>query len=104
MSAAAQTNDSPAQCIVAGRLDATGKRIISASKQQLASVKSVRVSQRALLASCNGNQALTSGDSAPDKPSPAPVQAVSYPPLRVGGSLVQLQVLAPTDRVITLAR
>ncbi len=130
LGAVAQTAASPAQCILAGRLDtdqrwapqargvelldAAGKRVNGASKESLATVKAVRLSQPALLSTCNGNQALPDGDASSGKKSPAPavsagntpiaVQVVAYPPLRVGGSLVELQVQAPADRVIALTR
>ena len=136
MGAAAQTvttqtvASASAQCILAGRLDAdqrwapqargvelldgAGKRVSGASKELLATVKAVRLSQPALLSNCSGNQALPEGDASSGKKSPAPavsagnapipVQAVAYPPLRVGGSLVELEVQAPAARVIALTR
>ncbi len=126
----AQSAPPAAQCILAGRvdveqrwapqargvelLDAAGKRVSSASKDALASVKSVRLSQPALLSNCNGDQALPDGGPATGNKVPAPavsagaalvnVQAVAYPPLRVGGSLVELKLDVPAQRVITLAR
>jgi hypothetical protein len=130
ISASAQTAPSDAQCILAGRLnveqrwapqssgvellDAAGKRVTSSSKEALASVKAVRLSQPALLSGCNGNQALPSGADSTGKKSPAPalsagqapitVAAVTYPPLRVGGELVELKVDAQANRVIQLTR
>jgi len=128
--AAQNAANSSAQCILAGRLDAdqrwapqvrgvelldaAGKRVSAASKEILSTVKAVRLSQPALLSNCNVNQALPEGDASSGQKSPAPavsagnapipVQAVAYPPLRVGGSLVELQVQAPVDRVIALTR
>jgi hypothetical protein len=119
-----------AQCILAGRLsadqrwapqssgvellDATGKPVTASSKQALASVKAVRLNQPALLSSCNGNQALPGGADGTGKKSPVPalsagkepisVAAVAYPPLRVGGELVELKVDAYSGRVIQLTR
>ena len=65
------------QCILAGRvdgdqrwapqargvelLDAQGKRVTSADKAALASVKQARISSPALLSACNGDQALAYG-------------------------------------------
>jgi hypothetical protein len=121
---------STAQCVLAGRidlaqrwapqargvelLDASGQRVSGASKDLLASVKAVRLSQPALLSNCHGNQALPDGETSSGNKSPVPavsaahapipVQAVTYPPLRVGGSLVELQVEIPADRVIALHR
>lgn len=130
---AAQTA-SPAsalQCILAGRLntdqrwapqargvellDAAGKRVTSSDKAALGSVKQVRVSSPALLSTCNGNQALTSGDNqakTPKTPAAAVsasatlinVEAVGFPPLRVGGELVELRLALPSERIVSLAR
>jgi hypothetical protein len=119
------------QCILAGRLDgdqrwapqargvelldAAGKRVAVSDKTALANVKQVRLSSPALLSACNGNQALVKGDDlAGTKKSTAPavsagktpitVEAVSFPPLRVGGELVELRLGVPADRVVALTR
>jgi hypothetical protein len=126
----AQIASEAAQCILAGRVDAeqrwapqargvelvdaAGKRVSAASKEALASVKSVRLAQPALLSSCNGDQALPEGGAGGPKKGPSPaiskgaelvnVQAVTYPPLRVGGSLVELKLEVPAKRVVMLTR
>ncbi len=131
LSAAAQTATPEMQCILAGRLDANqrwapqargielldaaGKRVASSDKAALAGVKQVRISSPALLSSCNGNQALAKGeDSAAGGKSAAPaisagaapltVEAVSFPPLRVGGELVELRVSGVAQRLVALTR
>jgi hypothetical protein len=137
LSATAQTSTTPAatnsaldQCILAGRLDdqqrwapqargvqllnAAGEPVISASKEALATVKAVRLSQPALLSSCQGNQALPAGGDITGKKTPAPavaasttlisVQAVTYPPLKVGGELVELKLELQNARLIQLTR
>jgi hypothetical protein len=124
------TAAAPAQCILAGRLDAdqrwapqargvelldaTGKRVTASGKEALTLVKAVRLTQPALLSTCNGNQSLPEGDASPAKKSPAPavsaskepiaVQAVAYPPMRVGGALVELELQLPSNRLIALTR
>jgi hypothetical protein len=128
--ALAQSAPEVAQCILAGRLDAeqrwapqsrgvelldaAGKRVSGSSKEALANVKAVRLSQPALLSNCNGDQALPEGGASTGNKSPAPavsaskesvsVQAVAYPPLRVGGSLVELKLQVPAQRVVMLTR
>ncbi len=129
--APAATTGADAQCILAGRvdgdqrwapqargvelLDAQGKRVTSADKAALASVKQARISSPALLSACNGDQALAKGDNMPNaKKSSSPavsagaapvnVDAVSFPPLRVGGTLVELRLSLAPDRVVTLTR
>jgi hypothetical protein len=137
LSATAQTSTMPAvaspgldQCILAGRLDdqqrwapqargvqllnAAGQPVISASKEALATVKAVRLSQPALLSSCQGNQALPPGGDITGKKTHAPavaasttpinVQAVTYPPLKVGGELVELKLELQNARLIQLTR
>ncbi len=120
-----------AQCILAGRvdgdqrwapqargielLDAQGKRVTSADKAALATVKQARISSPALLSACNGDQALVKGDDLPNPKktsspavsagaAPVPVEAVGFPPLRVGGTLVELRLSLAPDRVMTLSR
>lgn len=119
------------QCILAGRLDGdqrwapqargvelldmAGKRVVLSDKAALASVKQVRLSNPALLSTCNGNQALAKGDdlaaakkstvpAASAGKAPITVEAVSFPPLRVGGELVELRLSLPADRVVALSR
>ncbi|MGA8513161.1 MAG: hypothetical protein WB821_00130 [Burkholderiaceae bacterium] len=133
---AAQTAGAPAasstlQCILAGRLntdqrwapqargvellDATGKRVASSDKTALGGVKQVRISSPALLSTCNGNQALPSGDDQAKTPkaaaaavsanaTPINVEAVGFPPLRVGGELVELRLALPSERIVSLTR
>lgn len=121
-----------AQCILAGRINTDqqwaprmagvellgqdGKRVSAASRDALGSVKQVRVNSPALLAGCNGSQALTSADGeAPGKKAQVPavsagrtpldVESVSYPPLKTaGGELVELRVKVPADRVVLVSR
>ncbi len=129
--AASASSVADAQCILAGRvdagqrwapqargielLDAQGKRVTSADKAALASVKQARISSPALLSACNGDQALAKGDDLPvakktSSPAvsagaaPLPVEAVSFPPLRVGGTLVELRLSLAPGRVVALAR
>jgi hypothetical protein len=129
--APAGTASADAQCILAGRvdgdqrwapqargvelLDAQGKRVTSADKAALASVRQARISSPALLSACNGDQALAKGDDQPNAKktsspavsagnAPVNVEAVSFPPLRVGGTLVELRVSLAPDRVVTLTR
>jgi hypothetical protein len=119
------------QCILAGRvdgdqrwapqargvelLDAQGRRVTSADKAALASVKQARISSPALLSACNGDQALAKGDDLPlakktSSPAvsagaaPVIVEAVGFPPLRVGGALVELRLSLAPERVVTLTR
>lgn len=129
--AASTTAGADSQCILAGRvdgdqrwapqargvelLDAQGKRVTSADKAALASVKQARISSPALLSACNGDQALAKGDDLPKAKktsspavsagtAPVNVEAVSFPPLRVGGTLVELRLSLAPDRVVTLTR
>jgi hypothetical protein len=117
-------------CILAGRLssdqrwaplagglillDGAGKRVNASSKEALASVKAVKLSAPALLSQCNGNQALASGEATGGNKGPVPaasagakaleVQAMYFPPARVGGVWVELQLAPPADRLIALGR
>jgi hypothetical protein len=120
-----------AQCILAGRLgsnarwapqargiellDAAGKRISSSDKAALGAVAQVRVTSPALLSACNGSQRLTQGEDLPKAAkasspavsagnTPLKVESVSFPPLRVGGELVELRLSVGPDRVIALSR
>jgi hypothetical protein len=119
------------QCILAGRLntdqrwapqargvellDATGKRVTSSDKAALNGVKQVRIASPALLSTCNGNQALPSGDdqaktqktvaaAVSANATPINVEAVGFPPLRVGGELVELRLTLPSERIVSLTR
>ena len=115
------------QCLVAGRLsdgrwaprmqgvqllDSAGKAVTSPSKSALASVRQVRLSAPALLSRCDGDAQLALGEEQPATKRPAPavragtlaVEAVSYPKLRRGGELVELQVSVPPERVTMLTR
>ena len=117
-------------CILAGRLDteqrwapqtrgielldAAGKAVKASDKAALGSVKQVRVSSPAILSSCNGSAALPSGGDGKVAKSSVPaikagaapiaVDAVAFPPLRVGGELVELRVTVAADRVVSLTR
>ncbi len=119
-----------ASCILAGRLDAerrwapstpgvellnaAGQQVSSASPQALATVTAVRLKQAALLSTCHGSQALPEGTgvAGPKKPVPAvnagaqviPVTSMAYPPLRLGGVWVEVQLKVPADRVIQITR
>jgi hypothetical protein len=127
---AQEAADSP--CIMAGRLDTAahwaprfdhvdlldaGGKLIQprvatqqSIKDVLATIKQVRIKTPALLASCNGNQALAKGDDRPALPHATalavsagrdliPVEAVSFLPLAVGGEWVELRLALNTDRV-----
>lgn len=113
-------------CIFAGRLNAEGRWAPLASgitllgaegkplalqgKAALESAKAVVLNKGALLAQCNGNQALPSGESGAGSKSPAPalsaarspipITAVAYAPIRSGGQWVELKLDIPQDRVI----
>ena len=126
--AAAQASD--AQCILAGRfnaqgrwapqarglvwLDAAGQPIQPQGKPALANVKAIRLNEPALLAQCNGNQALPSGEASSGSKTPAPalsagnapIQVVSfaYAPLRAGGEWVELKLEVPAQRMVMLVR
>jgi hypothetical protein len=117
-------------CILAGRLnndqrwaplarglillDGAGKRVDASSKEALAGVKAVRLSEPALLSQCNGNQALVDGASLSGGKSAVPaaragakaleVQAMYFPPARSGGAWVELQVALPADRLMPMTR
>jgi hypothetical protein len=128
VASAPQTVD--ASCILAGRLnqegrwapaangvmllDAAGQRIRGSGQAALASVKAVRLTEPALLAQCNGNQAFADGDASKGSKSPAPVvtagnvalkvQATALAPGRSGGQWVELRLDVPPERVIMLTR
>ncbi|MEZ0308930.1 MAG: hypothetical protein ACAH21_13465 [Ramlibacter sp.] len=118
-------------CILAGRLTLEqrwapklpgiellaqdGKAVSGADKQQLASIKQVRLTQPALLSRCDGSRELTRADDQPVLPkTPVPaasagpgllaVEAVNFPKLRTGGELVELKLAVPAERVVMLTR
>jgi hypothetical protein len=120
-----------ARCILAGRLDtnqrwapqargielldSNGKRVLTSDKSALGTVKQVRISSPALLSQCNGNQALAKGDdlariakgtvpAVSANAEPVTVQAVAFPPLKVGGDLVELRLDVQPQRVVNLTR
>jgi hypothetical protein len=120
-----------ARCILAGRLDssqrwapqargielldANGKRVLTSDKSTLSNVKQVRISSPALLSQCNGSQALAKGDdlaksakttvpAVSANAEPVMVQAVAFPPLKVGGDLVELRLDVQPQRVVNLTR
>ncbi|MEJ5989527.1 hypothetical protein WG902_05975 [Ramlibacter sp. PS3R-8] len=119
---------SDAQCIVAGRLSdgawaprlagvqllgAKGQALAGSARNAIASAKQVRLSQPALLSSCNGVQPLLSADGEPaGRKTEVPalsagvldVDGVSFLKLRTGGELVEVRVRAPAQRVVMLTR
>ncbi len=127
--AAFASNASPEPaCITAGRLDGdgrwapqfravrlldeAGRAIAAPGKTALARVRSVELTEPALLSRCDGNQPLARGDESPAAKAPVPaatpgrltVSAVGFPKLQTGGSLVELQVSVPADRVVMVTR
>jgi hypothetical protein len=118
------------ECILAGRITADGKwaprfdgvqllapggRVVSSAKKEaLGDVQQVRLTRPALLAKCDGDGELASGDGQPAIPKePVPavspgvveVQTVSFPKLRTGGELVELRLRAlPLERVVMVKR
>ena len=70
------------------------------------------LTEPALLSRCDGNQPLARGDESPAAKAPVPaatpgrltVSAVGFPKLQTGGSLVELQVSVPADRVVMVTR
>ncbi len=129
--ASASASAGTGQCILAGRLsgdewaprmagvellDAKGQRVSGPPRQALERVRQVRLNQTALLSTCDGNQALTQGDSLPAQPKaevPAlsaakellAVEAVAFPKLRGGSELVEIKLASvPAQRVVMLKR
>lgn len=116
-------------CITAGRLnaqgqwapkldairllDAAGRTISSASQADMKNVQTLEITQPALLSACEGDRPLTSADGSQAQPK-APVPAakpgrlavlgLSYPPLRVGGVLVEVKVRVPADQIVMVMR
>ncbi len=127
---AAVTQAGDAQCILAGRLsnegrwapqasgmqllDAAGKPVSGAASSALSTIKAVRLTEPALLASCNAGQAMADGDASKGGKSPAPavtagtipvqVQAMAMLPGRAGGQWVELRLNVPAERVVMLTR
>lgn len=120
---------SDANCILAGRLaedghwaprfegvellGPDGKALRAGGQQALAGVRQVRLAQPALLSRCDGNGALHNADGEPagaKQQVPAlsagvvDVEGVAFPKLRTGGTLVELRVRAPAERVVMLTR
>lgn len=116
-------------CILAGRLaddgrwaprlegvqllGDSGQPIATRGKAALDQVRQARLAQPALLSTCSGGQPLHRADGDPDQPKSAvpslsaglvEVESVAFPPLRTGGTLVELKVRVPGDRVVMLAR
>jgi hypothetical protein len=116
-------------CILAGRLAddghwaprfagvellaADGKPQRAGGREALAGVRQVRLAQPALLARCDGNGPLARADDEPPgakQPAPAvsaglvEVDGVGFPPLRTGGTLVELRVRVPAERIVMLNR
>lgn len=115
-----------APCILAGRinaegswaplanglrlLNADGKPLAQQGKAALASAKAVVLSKGALLAQCNGNQAIPSGEGGQGSKSPAPalsagsdpipILSVAYAPVRAGGQWVEIKLDVPHKRVV----
>lgn len=127
--ASAQGGDD--NCILAGRITGDqrwaprlagvqllardGRTISGASKQVLAGVRQVRLTQPALLSHCDGNRELARADDLPPftkgpvaaasaGPGLLAVESVSFPKLRAGGELVELKLTVPADRVVMLTR
>ena len=117
------------QCIVAGRLADDGRwaprfeavqllgsdgRVIARStRDALGGVKQAKLAKPALLSRCDGDKEMARADTeAAGKKGPVPmvsagvvqVESVSYPKLRTGGTLVELKVRAPAERVVMLTR
>lgn len=119
---------SDAQCIVAGRLSgglwapkqgtihlfgADGRPIATPTRAALGNVKRATLDQPALLSKCDGDNALFNGDNEPagqkaEVPALAQgdvdVLGVAFPKLRTGGTLVELRVRVPADRVVMTTR
>ncbi len=118
-----------ATCILAGRLSddgrwaprfegvqllgESGQPIAARGKPALDQVRQARLAQPALLSTCSGGQPLHRADGEPDPPKSAvpalsagvvEVEAVALPPLRTGGTLVELKVRVTEDRVVMLTR
>lgn len=118
-----------ASCILAGRLSddgrwaprfegvqllgGNGQPIAARGKPALDQVRQARLAEPALLSACSGGQPLHRADGEPDQPKSAvpalsaglvEVESVAFPPLRTGGTLVELKVRVTGDRVVMLTR
>ena len=116
-----------AQCILAGRVsegqwaprfgavqlrDADGRAFAPVDRASFRRVKSVELTEPALLSRCTGERRLASGGAAAGPKTPVPalspgladVQAVYFPRLRNGAELVELQVRVPAERVVSVTR
>ena len=115
-------------CIIAGRLNdearwaprlpgvellgQDGQAVTSADKRALATVKQVRLAAPALLSRCDGDGPLALGPESPGAKGPVPaigpgtvaVESVSFPKMRRGGELVELQLTVPAERVTMVTR
>lgn len=127
--AAAQAPSEGNHCIVAGRLNEAGawaprfagvqlladrgRAVAGSSREALAQVRQVRLSHPALLARCDGDRELTRADDDPAQAKtevPAvtaglvDVETIGYPKLRTGGTLVELRLRLPPERIVSLMR
>lgn len=117
-----------AGCIVAGRLSeglwapkfaaihlfsGQGRPVATPTRQALQEVRRATLDAPALLSRCDGEGSLASADGEPaGRKEPAPALApgdvevlgVSFPRLRTGGTLVELRVRVPAERVVMLTR
>jgi len=114
------------ECLLAGRIDdagrwaprAPGVALLDAQGRELApsdaptSARRVRLDQPAALSRCDRDRPLARGDGGTTAPGPVPaaspgvleVVAVHRPPLRVGGTLVELEVKVPPQQRTTIGR
>ncbi len=116
-------------CITAGRLDSAGqwapklhaialldsagKPVSGSAKADLDTVRTLEITEPALLSVCEGNRPLAAADGSTTKPkSPVPaakpgrleVVGMGYPPLRVGGELVEVKVRIAADQTVMVLR
>ena len=116
-------------CITAGRLnaqgqwapkmdsirllDASGRTISSSNKADIKNVQTLEITEPALLSACQGDRPLTSADGSQAqtkapvpaaKPGRLKVLGLGYPPLRVGGELVEIKVQVPADQIVMMVR
>jgi hypothetical protein len=118
-------------CILAGRVTAEqrwaprlagvellgqdGRAVARADRNALTGVRQVRLTRPALLSRCDGDRELARADDLPVQPkSDVPavkagpgvlaVEAVNFPKLRTGGTLVELKLAVPADRLVMLTR
>lgn len=119
---------SDAGCIVAGRLSdglwapkfaaihlfsGQGRPVATPTRQALREVRRATLDAPALLSRCDGDGPLARADeepAGPKQPGPAlapgdvEVVGVAFPRLRTGGTLVELRVRVPAERVVMLTR